>query len=118
MAAEDNIDVSQRLTKFGLGVFEKVDKLRAPSFAYPSKGLGNVFYEEESRLLKQGGKASSRSFLNLAHTRKFMQTLMIAARCKDLLEESKTASIRELYYQLKHTLEAEGGEHLRGPDRV
>jgi DNA topoisomerase-6 subunit A len=64
-----------------------------------------VFYEEESRLLKQGGKASSRSFLNLAHTRKFMQTLMIAARCKDLLEESKTASIRELYYQLKHTLE-------------
>jgi len=102
--AESTEDVSQRLTVLGNSIYERVEKLRSPTFTYPSKGLGNVFYEEESRLLRQGGKASTRSFLNLAHTRKFMQTLMIAARCKDLLEESKTASIRELYYQLKHSL--------------
>lgn len=104
LAAEDSVDIRQRLSEFGNGVYEKVDKLRSPSFAYPSKGLGNVYYEEESRLLRQGGKASSRSFLNLAHTRKFMQTLMIASRCKDLIGEGKTASIRELYYQLKHSI--------------
>ncbi len=101
MAAEDSVDVNQLLTDFGTDIHERIAKLRPPTFAYPSKGLGNVYYEEESRLLRQGGKVSSRSFLNLAHTRKFMQTLMIAARCKDLVKESKTASIRELYYQLK-----------------
>lgn len=102
--AEESVDIERKLTEFGLSIFEKIEKLRSPSFTYPSRGLSNVYYEEESRLLKQGGKASSRSFLNLAHTRKFMQTLMIAARCKDLLREDKTASIRELYYQLKHSL--------------
>lgn len=102
--AESSEDVTQRLTNFGIGLYERVYRLRSPTFTYPSKGLGNVFYEEERHLLRQGGKASSRSFLNLAHTRKFMQTLMIGARCKDLIEESKTASIREIYYQLKHSL--------------
>jgi len=101
---EEAVDVTQKLHDFGMSIYERVEKLKAPSFAYPSKGLSNVFYEEASRLVRQGGKSSSRSFLNLAHTRKFMQTLMIAARCQDLLDESKTASIRELYYQLKHSL--------------
>ncbi len=102
--AETSEDVARKLTEFGGEVYEKVNSLQSPTFSYPSKGLSNVFYEEESSLLKQGGKLSTRSFLNLSHSRKFMQTLMIAARCKDLLRETKTASIRELYYQLKHTL--------------
>ncbi len=102
--AEDTLDVAHKLHDFGAGICDRIENLKPPSFLYPSKGLSNVYYEEESRLLKQGGKASSRIFLNLAHTRKFMQTLMIGARCKDLIQESKTASIRELYYQLKHSL--------------
>lgn len=102
--AESSEEVIEKLTGFGNDIYGKVDGLKSPTFSYPSKGLNNVFYEEESNLLKQGGKSSTRSFLNLSHSRKFMQTLMIGARCKDLLQESKTASIREMYYQLKRTL--------------
>jgi DNA topoisomerase-6 subunit A len=52
-----------------------------------------------------GDKTMKRSFLNVAHARKFMQTIMIANLCKRLVEADKHASIRELYYQLKHTIE-------------
>jgi len=42
--------------------------------------------------------------MNIAHSRKFMQSLMIASKCEELVSRGKTASIRELYYQLKHTI--------------
>jgi DNA topoisomerase VI subunit A len=40
----------------------------------------------------------------VAHSKKFMQTLMVAAFCKSLLDEKIHASIRDMYYNLKRTL--------------
>ena len=36
--------------------------------------------------------------------RKFMQTMLVASKCKTLIDESKTVSIRQMYYMSKHTL--------------
>ncbi|MBN2518645.1 MAG: DNA topoisomerase IV subunit A [Candidatus Altiarchaeota archaeon] len=94
-----------RITKLGEEIQEEVDKGQNPHITMPAKGLGNVQFDEENQLLQLGDKKARRSFLNIAHSRKFMQTLLIASLCKRLVNADKHASIRELYYQLKHTID-------------
>lgn len=40
----------------------------------------------------------------MAHTKKFMQTLLVAAECKKIMNQNVTTSIRDLYYALKRTI--------------
>jgi DNA topoisomerase-6 subunit A len=54
--------------------------------------------------LTLGDKTTTRNFLNIGHARKFMQTMIVMDKTHDYLNENKTASIREIYYELKHTL--------------
>ena len=51
-----------------------------------------------------GNKTSQRYYLNIAHTKKFMQTLLVAAECKKIMNQDVTTSIRDLYYALKRTI--------------
>ncbi len=51
-----------------------------------------------------GNKTSQRYYLNIAHTKKFMQTLLVAAECKKIMNQNVTTSIRDLYYALKRTI--------------
>ena len=93
-----------KITKLGEEIQEEVDKGENPLITMPAKGLSNVRFDEEKKLLQLGDKKAQRSFLNIAHSRKFMQTMLIANLCKRLVNADKHASIRELYYQLKHTI--------------
>lgn len=96
---------SERLTSLGDDVVSQLSKHRSPNLVLPTRGLTNVFFDEKAQLLRLGHKTSIRNFLNVAHTRKFMQTLLVASLCKRLATSNKHASIRECYYQLKHTIE-------------
>ncbi|MEA3254592.1 MAG: DNA topoisomerase IV subunit A [Candidatus Altiarchaeota archaeon] len=96
--------VISRLTNLGNELIEKIERYESPRMHVPQRGLGNVSFNERKNLLELGDKKSARSFLNIAHTRKFMQTVLIASKCKEFVARDKTASIRELYYQLKHTI--------------
>jgi DNA topoisomerase-6 subunit A len=51
-----------------------------------------------------GDRTSERHYLNVAHTKKFMQTLLVAAECKKIMDQRVTTSIRDLYYALKRTI--------------
>jgi len=68
------------------------------------RSKSNVEYDEEKGRLALGDSYSTRKFLNISHARKFMQTLMVASKTKELVERGRTASIREIYYQLKHSV--------------
>ena len=68
------------------------------------RSKSNVEYDEEKGRLSLGDSYSTRKFLNISHARKFMQTLMVASKTKELVERGRTASIREIYYQLKHSV--------------
>jgi DNA topoisomerase VI subunit A/intein/homing endonuclease len=113
-----------KIRKLGEEIQADVDKDIAPNIVMPAKGLGNVSFDEEKLLLELGDKTMKRSFLNIAHSRKFMQTVMIANLCRKLVESDKHASIREVYYQLKHTIEKskentfEGQEESVCPDET
>ena len=68
------------------------------------RSRSNVEFDEEKGRLKLGDSYSTRKFLNISHARKFMQTLMVASKTKELVNSGRTASIREVYYQLKHSV--------------
>ncbi len=70
----------------------------------PVRSLSNIKWNEKDKLLTLGDKKSKRLFFNVGHARKFMQTLMIASFCKDIVDEDIHASIRDMYYNLKHSI--------------
>lgn len=96
--------VIKKLEDLGREILELVKEGRNPFIDIPTRGLSNVYFDEHSRLIKMGNKLSRRYFLNVAHARKFMQTLLIAAYVKRLVSEGKHASLREAYYANKHSL--------------
>jgi len=97
-------DSKQELTKFGGGVYEQINKIKNPDIKLPVRALSNIYFDEKNKLIRLGSKVSHRSYMNVAHTRKFMQTLMVAAECKRIIDQDVTISIRDLYYALKRTI--------------
>lgn len=94
----------QELIKFGGGVFEQIKQIKNPDIKLPVRALSNIYFDEKNKLIQLGSKVSHRTYMNVAHTRKFMQTLMVAAECKKIIDQDVTISIRDLYYALKRTI--------------
>lgn len=103
MKAKDK-EVVEKITELGHSLEKQINKSKSPEITLPVRGLSNVSFDKIKNLLRLGRKTSKRSFLNIAHARKFMQTALIAGKCREFVSREKTASIRELYYQLKHTI--------------
>lgn len=105
MANKSSQEVPSILGKFGEEIYEQIMKEESPSIKIPLRGKSNVFFDDNEKVIQLGDKFSKRHFLNVAHTKKFMQTVLVASYCRRLVEENKHAGIRELYYALKHTVE-------------
>lgn len=86
-------------------VIRQLERNENPSITLPVRSLSNIYFDPEHRLIKIGDKTSKRHYLNVAHTKKFMQTLLVASECKKIIDQGVTTSIRDLYYALKHTIE-------------
>jgi len=96
--------VSKKLGDLGQEILNQINEEKRPSIRIPVRSLSNIIWDEEQGLLKLGGKTSRRYFFNVAHARKFMQTLLVASFCKEIVDENIHASIRDMYYNLKRTL--------------
>jgi len=97
-------EVDKKLVKMAKDVIKQINGQNPPSVEIPQRGLSNVYYDDQDKILKMGGKTSKRSFMNIAHTRKFMQTMLVASYAQRLINDNKHAGIRELYYALKHSI--------------
>ncbi len=76
-----------------------------PHIDIPVRGSGNVSFDEKNKKIVLGGKVAHRFMFNVAHARRFMQTMLVASYVrKDLLENNLTATLRDLYYAKKHTI--------------
>jgi DNA topoisomerase-6 subunit A len=71
----------------------------------PTRSLSNIRYNKTRRILEMGGNTNRRQLFNLSQAKSYMQTILVASGCKQLVEQGKTTSIRGLYYLLKHTIE-------------
>ncbi len=94
----------EKLKEFGNQLYEQIMRGESPSFKIPTRSKANVSFAVEKMKLKLGEKMSLRKFLNYAHTRKFMQSTMVAAACEEYIKSGRTVGKRELYYNLKHSL--------------
>ncbi len=98
-------EVVEKLENIGKEILKQIESQKNPSYNIPIRTLGNIFFDQKSGTIKLGDKTSDRQFLNVAHSRKFMQTVLVAAEIRKVIEQKATVSIRDLYYALKHTIE-------------
>ncbi len=98
------MSTSEDLSKLGKKIIEDINKKENPNIEIPIRALSNVVFDKKSGQLTLGNKTAKRYFFNVAHAKKFMQTLMVASFCKDLTDQKIHASIRDMFYNLKRTL--------------
>jgi len=101
---EGSVRALKGIVSSGEKLLKEIDKNENPFINIPVRGLSNVIYEKGNQRLVLGEKVAKRYMFHTAHSRKFMQTLMVAAFCKQLLEENVHTHLRDLYYAIKHTL--------------
>jgi DNA topoisomerase-6 subunit A len=92
------------LVKMGNDILKDIENKKNPKIEIPIRSFSNIVYDDKSKSLTLGDKSSKRFLFNVAHAKKFMQTTIIAAFCKKLLDERIHTSLRDMYYNLKRTL--------------
>src|SRR5436189_5114873 len=97
-------------------VIQSAERGRAPYVEIPSRSLSNVKFNQSKRIIEMGRGTNRRELFNLAQARSYMQTLLVASGCKQLIDQGKTTSIRGLFYLLKHTIEGTSEETFDAQD--
>lgn len=97
-------EVKKKLEGLGEKVLKDIEKRENPNIDIPLRTLSNVSYDPKTGMLTLGNKSAKRYFFNVAHAKKFMQTLMVAAFTKELTDQELHTSLRDLFYALKRTL--------------
>ena len=98
-------EVIRRLEELGQKVKEQFDRGENPKIEIPMRSLSNVYFDETDGLIKlKRDKKQFRSYYNVAHVKKFMQTLLVAKSIRNLLKEDKTMSIRQMFYVNRITI--------------
>ena len=95
-------EVSKKLEKLGKEIIEEIKKGENPHIDIPVRGLSNVIFSGNN--IQLGEKVAKRYFFHVAHAKKFMQTLLVASFCKQLVDEGIHTSLRDMFYNLKRTL--------------
>jgi DNA topoisomerase-6 subunit A len=97
-------EVKKSLKQIGEKVLKDIESGSNPSLDVPIRTLSNVKFDEKSRMLTMGEAIAKRYFFNVAHVRKFVQTIEAAAVAKELIDVNKHLSLREAFYRMKRTL--------------
>jgi len=99
------MDQKKVLKDLGLKLVEQLKKGKNPEFSFPLRNLSNIIYDQKTKTLKLGDKRGVRSFFNVAHAKRFLQTVEIASVIKrELLETGKHSSLRDVFYMVKRTI--------------
>lgn len=96
--------IAEKIETMAKGIVSSIKKENDPEFITQQRGKSNVEFDEKKGVLRLGDKETTRTFLNVGHAKKFMQTMLVSAKAHEYLKHNKTASIREIYYELKHTV--------------
>ena len=93
-----------KVVGIGKSIIADVRKGMNPKFDVPIRALSNVIFDAKKKLIVMGDKTSSRFFFNVAHVRKFVQTVEVAATARELLEAKKHISLRQTFYKMRRTI--------------
>ncbi|MDE1761811.1 MAG: DNA topoisomerase IV subunit A [Candidatus Micrarchaeota archaeon] len=110
--AKADKNAKTKLEGLGEDIVGEIGKGQNPSFVATTRTRSNIVYDKKEGYLRLGKSEEERSFLNVAQSKKFMQTMAIAAKCHKFLKEGLHTSIRGLFYQLKFSLGEDVDESL------
>ncbi|QQG39212.1 MAG: DNA topoisomerase IV subunit A [Candidatus Woesearchaeota archaeon] len=95
----------EKLSELGEKIVKDIDKNKNPSITIPIRALTNIEFNEKTKTLELGKKTASRYFFNVAHAKKFLQTVEIASIIKkELIDTGKHEHLRGVFYITKRTI--------------
>ncbi len=94
----------KKIKEIGEGLVKDIELGKNPTLEFSVRSLSNVVFDEDNQRLTLGEKTQKRTFFNVGHAKKFLQTLEIAKVSKMLLEVEKHASLRDVFYMAKRTI--------------
>ncbi len=94
-----------KIEAMGAAVVKSSLAQRDPHVDIPTRTVSNTKFSKSKRILEMGPNSQQRNLFNLSMAKKFMQTILLADGCKDLIEAGKTLSLRGMYYKSLHTIE-------------
>jgi DNA topoisomerase-6 subunit A len=97
-------EINRELKKLGTKLADDIKKGKNPSIEFSVRALSNVVFDTKSKKLSLGERQATRSFFNVGHAKKFLQTLEVAKISKNLLDVGKHASLRDVFYMAKRTI--------------
>ena len=97
-------DTGKKLEQMAVQVVKYAKQQVDPGFDIPTRSLSNAAFDERKKIITMGDAVQRRNFFNLGQAKKFMQTMLVAGGCKELTEQAKTTSIRDMFYHCKHTI--------------
>ena len=100
-----DLETIASIEKLADGITRDGLKGRDPGMDIPLRTVTNMNWNKRKRILEMGDATQSRELFNVGQARKFMQTVLLAKGCKDLIEAQKTLSLRGMYYMSLHTIE-------------
>ena len=92
------------------GVVKSSLAQRDPHVDIPTRSASNTRYNKSRRILEMGSNTQRRNLFNLGQAKKFMQTMLHANSCRELIEQGKTLSLRGMFYKGLHTIEGTKSE--------
>lgn len=90
--------VKELLASLGTRVYNDLDNQRFPEVLIPSRSVSNIVYDKKLRQYILGNSAIKRSTRNMRHLRSFTQLVWLAFFVNKLVNESKTSTLRDIYY--------------------
>ncbi len=98
-------DRAKVLKQFGEEIASQIKKNKNPEIIFPLRNLSNIVFDKKTQTLKLGKKEATRSFFNVSHAKKFLQTVEIASIIKkELLDSGKHEHLRGVFYMAKRTI--------------
>ncbi len=100
-----DVETIRKITDLGHRVVKSSLAMRDPAVEIPTRTASNTRYNTRKRILEMGDNTQTRNLFNFGQARKFMQTILLAKGCKELIERGKTSSLRGMFYAALHTIE-------------
>ncbi len=88
----------ETLASLGKQIIQAIRENKYPILEIPDRRTSNIVYDENSNHYVLGSSRSMRDSSNVKHVKRFAQLTWIASFAKELIQASRTSSLRDLYY--------------------
>lgn len=88
----------ETLTALGKRILHALLENKYPLLEIPDRRTSNIVFDEEANRYVLGPSRNIRDSSNVKHVKRFAQLTWVASFAKELLQVSRTSSLRDLYY--------------------